>query len=135
MKKHKIILGLMMATALVSATSCADLGFGVDVDSAGASPYFYGASGIGYDTWGPSIWNYNPAWDWGPGPVLNPGPVYNPAPRPPRPPQQVRPPQQPSMPSFRPPSNVNTNPGINGMPTTVLGTQRPGNLGRPTQGK
>lgn len=125
MKKHRIYPALAAVVLALGLASCADLGFGVDVGSAGPSPYFYGTTGFDYNNWGP--WYGDPAWTWWPSAGYNPGPVYRP-----RPPQSA--PPAPSLPSFRPPSGVNTNPGINGLPTTILGTERPGNLGRPTQG-
>lgn len=53
-------------------TACADLGFGVDVDSDGPSPYFYGGTGPGWN-YGPmytngTIWNN---WGWGYDPGWN----------------------------------------------------------------
>ncbi len=131
MKKSKILSIAAAATLAAGMASCADLGFGVDVDSSGASPYFYGTTGIGYGDWGP--WSGDPAWTWWPPSGYYPGPIYNPGVGPVIPSRPPRP-SRPSLPSFRPPSSVNTSPGINGMPTTVLGTERPGNLGRPQQG-
>lgn len=132
MKKFSIF---RLAAAVALATgfaSCADLGFGVDVDSSGPMPYFYGSTVPGYGDWGP--WYGDPAWTWWPAGGYNPGPIYNPGynPGPVIPPRPSRP-SAPSLPGFRPPSSVNTGPSINGLPTTILGTERPGNLGRPTQ--
>lgn len=128
MKKYSIFRLAAVIALSAGLAACADLGFGVDVDSAGTTPYFYGSTIPGYGNWGP--WYGDPAWTWWPPGGYDPGPIYNPgpviAPRPPRP-------SAPSLPSFRPPSSVNTSPGINDLPTTILGTERPGNLGRPPQ--
>lgn len=113
--KTKYIIGAVVMLAL-SISSCADLGFGVDVDS-GPGTYWdsYGPYG---GPWGSPYWNFGPAYD---GPIYghpyyppfintNPGPVILPSkPRPP----QSRPPQ------------INVNPGINRVPTSVGGIQRP----------
>lgn len=129
--KSKIILSLAAALAL---SSCADLGFGVDVDSGAPGPYWYGNGyydpgymGDGY--YNSPYWN-NPLWNYGP-PVapIRPSrpPILNPGIGPALPPAHITPaPERPS----RPPQ-INTNPGINGKPSLPAGAERPGNMGRP----
>lgn len=105
--KAKKILSALVAMALMS--SCAELGFGIDVDSGDYSPYYNGYYG---SPWGNIGFN----WDY---------PLYAP-PGPPLPPRPVRPPQQaPSRPQ-QPPQG-------NGVPTTSPGgSVRPGNGGLPS---
>lgn len=126
MKRKGLVLAGVAAAAL-SLASCADLGFGVDLDSGGASPYFYGDTYLGssyynpyisspYWTFGPSYTPAPPVWGNGPGSIGMPS-------APQRPPQQ-RPPQQ------RPPQNL---PTIS--PDFTIGggsMQRPGNNGLPS---
>lgn len=52
--KIKLILSSLAAIALAA---CADLGFGVDLDSGVYDPYYYGNGYYGYP-WG------NVGWDW-----------------------------------------------------------------------
>lgn len=121
-----LAVGLMAAAAMAS---CDSLGFGLDVDSGGVTPYWYGGgslSDVGWDGgWGGNPWYGSPWYDgpWynspGPLPVLRPGgpgPVG--WPRPPRP-------------QLRPPMNVPSQPST---PVVTLpsGAGRPGNMGRPT---
>ncbi len=108
---------LLIAIAAVAMAACADLGFGVDVDSGGVDPYFYGGGYYGYP-WG----NVGLNWDY---------PLYAPpvAP-PPRPPMlggpgPALPPQINNRPQVRPP--------MNGVPATgPSGQMRPGNGGMPS---
>lgn len=130
--KTKLAIPLAAAMTLALA-SCADLGFGVDVGSGGASPYFYGSSGPFYTGYSGSpyfgldfpfgyLGDYTPSAPPvvgnGPGSIFNP----NPAPKP-------RPPQLP---------NINgSNPGIAFPPSgaTIPGAGagvRPGNGGLPS---
>ncbi len=116
--KLKALASIIIAAAL---TGCADLGFGVDVDSGGVSPYIYG-NGPYYDgPWGGLGWSYDfpmpparplpPPYYGGPGPVI------------------------PSRPQVRPPMNppASGNGMTNSVPTIGLGgNQRPGNGGLPT---
>lgn len=115
--KTKIILSALAAIGLM--TSCADLGFGVDIDSGGYTPYFNGYYG---SPWG----NIGLNWDY---------PLYAPPAAPPRPvrppaingkPGPVKPPQQaPARPQQPAPGN--------GVPSVSPGGQvRPGNGGRPS---
>ncbi|MDE6157325.1 MAG: hypothetical protein K2F78_04175, partial [Muribaculaceae bacterium] len=103
---RKLIYTALAVVALAGIAACADLGFGVDVDSSDVSPYWYGNGYLGNTYWNTPVWNY--------------GPIYNP--RPPRPPLigngpgsvgMPRPPQQQPAPAPRPPQ---VNPGINGVP-------------------
>lgn len=116
--KSRIYIALFALLSAIGIAACADLGFGVDVDSGGVSPYWYGNGYLGDTYWNTPVWNY--------------GPVYNPTP--PRPPLigngpgSIGIPQPPSSP--RPPM-IDVNPGINGVPGSVGGIQRPGNGGRP----
>ncbi|MDE6135722.1 MAG: hypothetical protein K2F79_09135, partial [Muribaculaceae bacterium] len=105
MKANRIFLAGVIAAAF-SLSSCADLGFGVDVGSAGVAPYFYGDQygplSFG-SSWSAPLWG-DPYWNMGPslGPVIRPSvpPVIGNGPgsigMPPaqRPPQNQRPPQQ-----------------------------------------
>ena len=117
-KKIYFVAGALVLALAAGISSCADLGFGVDVDSDGVSPYWYGNGYLGDYYWNTPVWNY--------------GPIYNPVP--PRPPQinngigPVRPPATVT------PPNVpgNTFPGINRVPTSVGGIERPGNGGMTT---
>lgn len=117
----RIIYMTLIALSLAGIAACADLGFGVDVDSSDVNPYWYGNGYLGNTYWNTPVWNY--------------GPIYNP--QPPRPPLigngpgsigMPQPPQQ--APAPRPPQ-VNVNPGVIGVPGNVGGIQRPGNGGRP----
>lgn len=107
MAMKKTIYALFIAIiGLLGATSCADLGFGVDVDSAtGVNPYWYGNGYLGNNYWNTPVWNY--------------GPIYNPAPS--RPPYVSGPavvpvPPRPQAPSQVTPSRpvVNVRPTVNG---------------------
>lgn len=130
MKKSMAILsGLLL---LVSVAGCADLGFGVDVDSSGVSPYWYGNGYMGDTYWNTPVWNYGPIYNPipprpplvgnGPGSVISP-PVSKPVP--------VRPAQKPRPPQVNlGPNGIGWNPGPT-IPTTVNGIQRPGNGGLP----
>ncbi|MDE6468223.1 MAG: hypothetical protein K2L28_04920 [Muribaculaceae bacterium] len=115
----KIYIAGAVGIALAGVAACADLGFGVDVDSGGVNPYWYGNGYLGGTYWDTPVWNY--------------GPIYNPLP--PRPPLinngigPVRPPHRP-QPAPRPPQ-INVRPTINTIPTTVGGMTRPGNGGLP----
>ena len=125
--KSKILLAAIAAIGL-TAVSCADLGFGVDVDSAGVHPYWYGNGYLGDTYWNTPVWNYGPVYNPLPPrpPLIGNGPGSIGTPPPQRPPQQPPRPQAPS----RPPQ-VNVNPGNNNVPNTVGGIQRPGNGGLP----
>ncbi len=116
----KMFAAAAVAVIMIGMTGCADLGFGVDVDPSGVNPYWYGSGYIGNTYWNTPVWNS--------GPIYNPRPprppMLNPGPGPVRPPQQA--PQAPQQPPI-----VNINPGVNGVPTTVGGIQRPGNGGLP----
>ncbi len=127
MKSLKITISLILAgTMSIWLTSCADLGFGVDVDSGGAYPYWYGGGGISGIGWDGPWYNaptplpiYGPG--YGPGPVIDQWPSY-------------RPPMNPRPPMNRPPQTIPSNPTPS-RPTVTLGpngVQRPGNMGRPT---
>lgn len=111
--KTKIILSAVAALALAS---CADLGFGIDADSGGVSPYWYGDGFYGGPMWNGPGWN-GPYWNYGP--VINNGPVYPP------------PVLNPGVGPVRPPV-INANPGNNGRPSMPQGSERPGNMGLPT---
>lgn len=111
---------VLAGTLSLTLGSCADLGFGVDVDSGGVGPYWYGDGVYSNQVWN-NPWYYYP----GPAPIYGPGPVidYSPAFRPP-----VRPvpnPPQVIIPS-RPAQTV-----IPSRPSG--GNNRPGNMGRPQQ--
>lgn len=124
--KTNILASAALGAALsVGLASCADLGFGIDLDDGYADPYFYGGGGPVYAPWDWSGFDgplYGPGWGYSPGPVIG----VNPPPRPPRP--VVRPPQ--INPTPTPPSN----PGPVFTPGTVNpgGMERPGNMGLPT---
>lgn len=109
--KKSIYNKVYLVIFALAMTACADLGFGVDVDSQGANPYWYGNGYLGSNYWNTPVWNY--------------GPVYNP--RPTRPPYiVVTPPPAPTpQPAVRPqaprpqrPSEnrpvVNVRPTVNG---------------------
>lgn len=149
--KHKLISVIATITAGLVVCSCAGLGLGVDVDSSGASPYFYGSTSINPG------WNYGPIWNtWGWGnsgwnrpsnpPVVGNGPGSA---LPNRPVQRpvVNRPQNPPVNNGGGNTNLNgglqnipgTNiPNINGSnPGPVTGgtgipsaSQRPGHMGR-----
>lgn len=117
MKKTLFAL-MILAASTMGIVSCADLGFGVDVDSSGASPYWYGNGWMGDTYWNTPVWNY--------------GPIYNP--RPPAPPLIGNGPGsigRPPRPIPRPPQNVPSVPSAPSVPNTVGGIQRPGNGGLP----
>lgn len=134
--KTKILLSL---AAALSLTSCADLGYGVELDSSyPTDPYyygngFYGPGFMGDGYYNSPYWN-NPLWNYGPAiapvrpsrpPILNPG--VGPA----LPPSNIKPaPERPS----RPPQ-IDNNPGINGRPSTPAGNERPGNMGLPNNAR
>ena len=122
------MLALAYLTA-VAATACADLGFGVDVDSGGPYPaYYYGPDYYGGGPWGDV---YYPTYSPGPPPLVGngPGSVFFPDYTPLRPPSHVRPPMTPpvnnggggggSIPSGRPV-----------FPSAPGGIERPGNNGQ-----
>jgi len=112
---------LAAAIAAIGLGACADLGFGVDVDSGYSDPYFYGNWPY-YD--GP--W-YGPRWSYD-------FPIYSPPARPPfiGGPGPAYPPSRPQRP-VRPPMNVGgSSCGVTGVPTTVGGRPRPGNGGLPS---
>ena len=98
MKKSKAILSGLILT--VSCVGCADLGFGVDVDSGGMSPYWYGNGYMGDTYWNTPVWDYGPIYNPipprpplvgnGPGSVISP-PAGKPVPV--RPAQKPRPPE------------------------------------------
>lgn len=120
--KKKYCTSFLCALTMVLA-GCADLGFGVDVDS-GPNPYWYGNGYLGDTYWNTPVWNYGPIYNQTPPPPpfinTSPGPVILPS-RPQRPPQNA--------PSNRP---GNVFPGVNRVPTHINGIQRPGNGGLPT---
>lgn len=116
----KLLYIALAALSLAGVAACADLGFGVDVDSSNVNPYWYGNGYLGNTYWNTPVWNY--------------GPIYNPVP--PRPPLIGNGPGSIGMPAPRPQPNPSprppqVNPGVNGVPGTVGGIQRPGNGGRP----
>ncbi len=126
--KITVYNSFVAVAAALMLTGCADLGFGVDIDSGAPGPY-YGS--------GPVV---NPYWGWGwDSPAWNLGPVANPVPPPPRPHYPVLnpgigpvvPPSNPGV--NRPSGPVNANPG-NRVPTVIDGTMRPGNGGFATPG-
>ncbi len=112
-----------LGIGLVGIASCADLGFGVDVDSSPYDNYWYPNGYLGDYYWNTPVWNY--------------GPIYNPTP--PAPPligngpgSVVRPNNRPSLPPqvSRPPT---VNPiGPNGIGWNPGPVNRPGNNGLPT---
>ena len=120
--KSKLFIASLLAMAMAA---CADLGFGVDVDSGyDYNPYYYNGGYYGYP-WGNLGWDldnplYNPPVQRPPRPPMiggGPGPVI------PKPPQN-QPPQN-NPPQVRPP--------MNGVPYTVPGgIQRPGFGGMPS---
>ncbi len=125
MKKICYFLGII-AMAL-GMGSCADLGFGLDVDD-GYSPYYYGGpyyNGIygsspfyGYDFPYYNVPPAPPVVGNGPGSIVGPAPV-RPKPESPRPPQNVGP----------------SNPGASvprPLPSAPGGVSRPGNGGLPS---
>lgn len=138
MHTKKIKLALAAALALCLG-SCADMGFGVDVDSGAYSPYLYDGTGYYggpvYSPWyGYNSWN-SPWIDTNPGPALPPPPLINsgPAWRPVNPGYNP-----PARPTVRP--GVITNGGTGGSAAGVTGTPlipgagngtRPGNGGMP----
>lgn len=150
--KLKTLLLTTMAALGLSVSSCSSLGFGVDVDSGGVSPYFYGNNYFGPLSVGAS-WNGGPIGGplWGPPPILGYGPgslgvVQRPIlrPQPTRPQQPVRPPQQqqPNRPqqSFRPAQNfgpsqsqppMEVGPDLRPINNGSAPANRPGNYGLP----
>ena len=102
----------------IGITSCADLGYGVDISSGDANPYWYGNGYLGQHYWQTPVWNYGPAYDMYPPRPWNPGTPPPPA-------------QAPSKPT--PPQQTAPNPG-NNVPTHVGGVQRPGNGGLANSG-
>ena len=120
--KSKLFIASLLAMAMAA---CADLGFGVDVDSGyDYNPYYYNGGYYGYP-WG------NLEWDWD-------YPLYNPpVQRPPRPPMIGGGPGPviPKPPQNQPPQNnpPQVRPPMNGVPSTGPGgIQRPGNGGMPS---
>ena len=122
MKKMLYLCGAA-AILLASIASCADLGFGVDVDSGFSNPYWYDNGYVGDTYWYTPVWNY--------------GPIYNPLPPAPpligNGPGSIAPSERPQRP--RPPqaypgiNGIGWNPGVAG---SVGGVERPGNGGRPS---
>ena len=117
-----------IAAAVLLATSCDSLGFGVDADSAGVNPYIYGNTTVYtppyYSDWyGGSPWwstGWNSGWDYG----WN-RPAWRPRPRPPYNPG-VGPVQRPTVtpgviitPGNVPGAGTNTRPGNGGLPSAV----------------
>lgn len=153
--KLKTLLLASMAAVGLSLTSCSGLGFGVDVDSGGVSPYFYGNNYFGPLSVGAS-WSGGPIGGplWGttppPPPVIGNGPgsigmVPAPSfrPQPSRPPQSQpqRPQPQPSrpQPSYRPAQNfgpssqapLEVGPDLKPINNGAAPANRPGNNGLP----
>lgn len=123
----KTLLAIIaFGAALIGASSCADLGFGVDVDSGPYGNYWYPNGYLGDYYWNTPLWNYGPIYDpMPPAPPLignGPGSVGMPSNRPNRP---SRPPQTNRPPTVNPggPNGIGWNPGP---------MQRPGNNGLPT---
>ena len=122
----KTVLAILAAgIALIGASSCADLGFGVDVGSSGPyDTYWYPNGYLGDYYWNTPVWNYGPIYNQRPpAPPLignGPGSVGMPANRP-----QQRPPQTSKPPTVNPagPNGIGWNPGP---------MNRPGNNGLPT---
>ena len=124
MKKWHI---LTIASALMALTSCADLGFGVDLDSSDYSPYWYGNGYLGNTYWDTPVWNYGPIYD--PLPPRPPRvPIINNGMSPELPPPSVRPSIRPAQRPDRPQINFPNN-GGNDIPTSINGMMRPGNGG------
>lgn len=108
---------------MLGIASCADLGFGVDVDSSRADNYWYPNGYLGDYYWNTPVWNYGPIINpTPPAPPLignGPGSVASPNIRPSRPQQTHRPP------TVNPigPNGIGWNPGPvnrprnNGLPT------------------
>ena len=122
---------IAIGVALTAGTSCADLGYGVEVDSGSYnSPYWYPNGYLGDYYWNTPVWNYGPVYNQVPSapPLLGngPGSASLPANRPQnnRPPQNSQP-VQPSKPSVSTagPNGIGWNPGP---------LNRPGNNGLPT---
>ena len=115
-KLYTLLSGAALAVMTMLA-GCADLGFGVDVDPDDVSPYWYGNGYLGNYYWDTPVWNY--------------GPIYRPVPPRPNRPPMLNPGVGPViLPDNRPVSKPeNTFPGINTIPTTVNGVERPGNAG------
>lgn len=118
----------ILALSALAFGGCADLGFGVDVDSDGANPYWYSNGYLGSSYWSTPVWNYGPIYNptpWRP-PYLNPG--VGPS---------LPPPTLNQKPIVRPPVNVNTGVTGNPVPSTPstpsrpTQPERPGNNGRP----
>lgn len=132
----KTLLAIIaFGAALIGASSCADLGFGVDVDSGPYGNYWYPNGYLGDYYWNTPLWNYGPIYNpIPPAPPLignGPGSVGMPANRPNRPTRPSQP-SQPSRPSQgnRPPT---VNPGgPNGIGWNPGPMQRPGNNGLPS---
>ena len=85
----KLLYIALVALSLAGVAACADLGFGVDVDSSNVNPYWYGNGYSGNTNWNTPVWNY--------------GPIYNPVP--PRPPLIGNGPGSIGMPAPRPQPN------------------------------
>ena len=146
--KLKTLLLASMAAAVLSLSSCTGLGFGVDVDSGGVSPYFYGNNyygplGVGA-SWRPGylggpLWSTPPSappvLGYGPGSIGMPQPPsYRPQPtRPPQRPQGQ--PQQPNRPQGQPQQPNRPSVGQQTRPIQVgpdlKPINRPGNFGLP----
>lgn len=139
---------MIMAAAALALSACADLGFGVDLDSGGASPYFYGSDGPFYGGWnGDPYWGMSlPSWGYFPSyrpsrpPLVGngPGSVWNPNPGPALPPNRpgtgAQRPHQATIPG----AGAGTRPGNGGLPTGI--TLTPANppsvpQGQPTRGR
>lgn len=155
--KLKALLLTSMAAFGLSVTSCADLGFGVDVDSGGVTPYFYGNNYFGPLSVGAS-WNGGPVGGplWGtpapappligsgpgsigvpPQPVLRPQPTRPPQLQGPQPAPQPQP--QPTRPTYRPAQNLGSSqqpplevgPDLRPINNGPAPANRPGNYGLP----
>lgn len=119
------------AGVLLLSAGCADLGYGVEVDS-GVSPYWYGNGYLGDYYWNTPVWDYGPIYNpFPPAPIPpvagnGPGSIMPPMPSKPGPRPTPRPPQNNSGGNVLGPNGIGWNPGI---PTHVGNVQRPGNGG------
>lgn len=121
--KKKSTAAILFAVALATA-GCADLGFGVDIDSGTPSPYWYGNGYLGGTYWNTPVWNYGPIYHQSPPPP----PFINSTPGPAMPPQQNKPPGNNNQGN----NQGSISPGGNRVPTEINGIQRPGNGGLPS---
>lgn len=118
--KATILLAALSIGASVS--SCADLGFGLDVDDGSYSPYWYGSGGYYSGLYDSPFFN---------GPLYS-GPLYTPTPPPVigNGPGSIGMPIRPARPPQAPP--INNGPS-NNIPTFTPGVNtfdRPGNMGQ-----